>query len=275
MNDPHVSVLVYRVRHDETVNYDKVSQLAYETASFKISVKGGEAHFEMKEHFATVQQALEVLGPFIRQWEFAAALDRGPGEFELVFLDAVVEDRKPTPGVVDVARQETFKVGDSFSPVFVRGYPEPPTNVAMNTDVEAMALHYSRYREGKETLAAMAYFCLTVLQRAAGGRHAMPTKFGIEVTVADTLGHLVTEMGGAEARKDDGRSHEFTADERNWIEQATKRMIRRAAEIAHDPDAAASQITMGDLPSGQKTYARLRGSKPRRDRSRHGWPSDL
>ena len=108
----------------------------------------------------------------------------------------------------------------------------------------------------------MAYFCMTVLERAAGGRHAMPIKFGIDLNVANTLGHLVSEKGGAEARKNRGRSHEFTAGERNWIEQATKRMIRRAAEVAHDPDAAASQIAMGDLPSGQKSYARLRGGKP-------------
>jgi hypothetical protein len=39
MNDPHVSVLIYRVRHDETVNYDKASPLEYETASFKVFVK--------------------------------------------------------------------------------------------------------------------------------------------------------------------------------------------------------------------------------------------
>ena len=268
MNDPHVSVLVYRVRHDETVNYDKASPLAYETANFKVSVNGREARFEMKEHFATVENALEVVGPFIRQWEFAVALDRGPGEFALEFLDAVVEDRKPTPGVV--ALKGAFAVGVAGSVSVVRGrssYPEPPTNVAMNTDVEVMALRHSRYKQRRDTLAGMAYFCLTVLERAAGRRQAMPTKFGIDLNVADTLGHLVSERGGADARKDDGRSHEFTADERNWIEQATKRMIRRAAEVAYDPDAAASQITMGDLPSGQKSYARLRGSKPSDRRS--------
>ncbi len=136
----------------------------------------------------------------------------------------------------------------------------------MSADVEAMALHYSRYREGKETLAGMAYFCLTVLEQAAGERLAIPKKFGIALTVADTLGHLSTEKGGAEARKDGGRSHEFTANERNWIEQATKRMIRRAAEVAYDPAAAASQITMGDLPSGQKSYDRRRGLKRRAPR---------
>jgi hypothetical protein len=99
MNDPHVSVLIYRVRHDETVNYDKASPLEYETASFKVSIKGCDARFEMKEHFPTAEQAREAVEPFICQWEFAAALDRDPGEFELVFLGAVVEDRKPTPDV--------------------------------------------------------------------------------------------------------------------------------------------------------------------------------
>ena len=258
MNDPYVSVLIYRVKHDETVNYHKASPLEYETASFKVSIKGCEAHFEMNEHFPTAGQAREVVEPFIRQWEFAAALDRDPGEFELVFLEAVVEDRKPTPGVVDVARQQTVQARDSVSAVVVRGsYPEPPTNVAIDADVEAMAIHYSRFREGKETLAAMAYFCLTVLERATGAdrrdrrlrRLAIQGKFGIEVTIANTLGDLSSEKGGAEARKVGGRS--YTTHERNWIEQTTKRMIRRAAEVAHDPAAAASQITMGDLPQLQ------------------------
>ena len=252
MNDPRVSVLVYRVRHDETVNYDKASPLQCETAHFKVSVNGSEAHFEMKEYFPTAEQAREVVGPFIRQWEFAAALDRNPGEFELVFLEAVVEDRKPTPGVVDVARLETVQARDLPSVVAVRcSYPEPPTGVAMNTDVEVMALRHSRYKQGRDMLPTMAYFCLTVLEQAAGGRPAIPSKFGIASSVIKTLGRLTGEKGGSKARKGEGRSHEFTANEHSWLEQATKRMIRRAAEVAYDPAAAASQITMGDLPKLQ------------------------
>ena len=210
VNDPHVSVLIYRVRHDETVNYDKASPFEYETASFKVSVKGSEARFEMKEHFPTAAQAREVVGPFIRQWEFAATLDRDPGEFELVFLDAVVEDRNPTPGVFAVKSVARVILGNSASLVVVHGtYPEPPTNVAIDADVEAMALHYSRYREGKETLAAMAYFCLTVLERATGAdrrhrRRAIPGKFGIEVTVANTLGDLSSEKAALRPARTEG-----------------------------------------------------------------------
>jgi hypothetical protein len=52
-----------------------------------------------------------------------------------------------------------------------------------------------------------------------------------------------------EARKGRGRLHEFTADERNWIDQTTKCLIRRAAEVAYDPNASAVQITMASLPN--------------------------
>jgi hypothetical protein len=249
MNDPHVPALVYRVKHHETVNYDKATPLEYETAIFKVSVKSCEAHFEMKEHFPTAERAREVVESFIRQWEFATALDCGPGEFELVFFDAVVEDRKPTPGVVALKGAFTVGVAGSVSMVVGRAtYPEPPINVAINADVEAMALRYSRYREGKDTLVGMAYFCLTVLEQAAGGRPGIPGKFGISSTVLKMLGGLTGGKGGPEARKSVGRSHELIADERNWIEQATKRLIRRVAEVAHDPVATTPLVTMGDLP---------------------------
>ena len=93
----------------------------------------------------------------------------------------------------------------------------------------------------------MAYFCLTALEQAAGNRSAITKKFGIASSVIRTLGRLTGEKGGAEARKGGGLPHEFTGDERNWIDQTTKRLIRRAAEVAHDPAAATSPITMGDL----------------------------
>lgn len=249
MNDPHVSALIYRVKHNETVNYDMAMPLEYETDIFKVLIKDREARFEMKDHFPNAEQARQVIEPFIRRWEFATDLEQGPGEFELVFLDAVVEDRKPTPGVVHLKGMAIACAIGSVSAMVGRGaYPQPPTDVAMNADVESMARRYSLYREGKNTLADMAYFCLTIVDSAAGNRPAVPSKFGIASFVMSKLAHLTGEGGGADARKGKGRSHEFTADERNWIDQATKRLIRRVAEVAHDPAAAASQITLGDLP---------------------------
>ncbi len=72
--------------------------------------------------------------------------------------------------------------------------------------------------------------------------------FGVASSVVKTLGRLTGEKGGPEARKGMGGPHEFTGNERNWIEQVVKRLIWRAAEVAHDPAAAHRQITMADFP---------------------------
>ena len=203
----------------------------------------------MKGHFATAEDARDVVEPVIREWEFAASLDRGPGEFELVFSDAEIEDRNPTPGVISVQTGSMVMVGGSVSMTLGRGkYPEPPKGIALNADVEAMSLRYTRYRESKDTLAGMAYFCLTVLEQAAGSRQAIPAMFGVAASIVTTLGRLTGEKGGSEARKGKGRPHEFTGEERNWIDQAVKRLIWRAAEVAHDPASAQIQITMAELP---------------------------
>ena len=66
--------------------------------------------------------------------------------------------------------------------------------------------------------------------------------------VVTTLGRLTGEKGGVEARKGMGRQNEFAGNERAWLDQAVKRLIWRAAEVAHDPASAQTQVTMADLP---------------------------
>ncbi len=47
MNDPHVTALVYRLKHGAGVNYDKAAPLEYETAEFKVRIEKLEARFEI------------------------------------------------------------------------------------------------------------------------------------------------------------------------------------------------------------------------------------
>ncbi len=249
MNDPRVSALIYRLKHTAAVSYDKAAPLEYENTAFKVTIKKLLTRFEMKEHFAIAEEARDVVEPVIREWEFAASLDQGPGEFEFIFSDAVIEDRNQTPGVISVGTGSMFMVGDSVSIMIGRHkYPEPPKGIALDADVEAMSVRYTRYRESKDTLAGMAYFCLTVLEQAAGSRQAIPAMFGVAASIVTTLGRLTGEKGGSEARKGKGRPREFTGEERNWIDRAVKRLIWRAAEVAHDPASAQTKITMAELP---------------------------
>jgi hypothetical protein len=249
MNDPYVVALIYRVKHDASVNYEEALPLEYDCDAFTVRVKDGEARFQMKQHFETAEAAREEVEPFIRRWEFAATLKDGPGKFELLFKHAQIEDRNPSPGIIHVSTGDIVLVGMSASVVVGRGrYPDPPEGIAVNADVESMLARYSRYREGKDTLAGMSYFCLTVLEESAGNRAASASKFNVAESVLRTIGRLTGEKGGVEARKGRGRRSEFTPAERKWLDEALKLLIRRAAEVAYDPAQTRPQITMADLP---------------------------
>jgi hypothetical protein len=57
MNDPHVSALVYRLKHTAAINYDQAAPLEYDNTDFKVIIENLEARFEMKGHFATAEEA--------------------------------------------------------------------------------------------------------------------------------------------------------------------------------------------------------------------------
>ena len=57
---------------------------------FSVRVRDCEARFEMKDHFGTAEAARNIVEPFIREWEFVAALKRAPGDFELHFENAEI-----------------------------------------------------------------------------------------------------------------------------------------------------------------------------------------
>lgn len=251
MNDPHVEALIYRVEHRVNVNYERATPLEHDGEHFDVRIKDCRARFEMKDHCATAAEARRVVEPLIRAWEVDAGLRDGHREIEFVFERAEILDRKPTPGVVHAAAGHmTLKGYPATIQVGRNKYPEPPADLAVNADVNVMYRRYGLYREGEDLLSNMAYFCLTVLEGSAKGgqRTAAAKKYGIGKKVLSTLGRLASEKGGQEARKSKGVGNELTDAERKWMEAAVKVFIRRAAEVAHDPRAQPSQITMADLP---------------------------
>jgi hypothetical protein len=91
-------------------------------------------------------------------------------------------------------------------------------------------------------------FCLTVIVRAAAGRASAARYFEIALPIFKKLGELTDQKGGREARKAKGASKGFTNAERLWLQEVMKTIIRRAAEVAFDPNVSRRQITMDDLP---------------------------
>jgi hypothetical protein len=252
MNDPHIEALHYSVRHAKGVDYDNARPLDHDTPGFTVHIENGRAEITMKTHHATVDAARTEVEPSLRAWELTAALEFGPGDFRLVYDQAKIIDRNPTPGIVNVPvpGAAAFSAAGALGVHVGRSkYPDPPTGIARDATVDLMFERYCWYCTRRTTLADAVNFCMTVLEMSGGGRKGATKRFAVAKPVLDNAGKLAANKGGNEARKAKGAQAEFTAAERHWLEETMKRLILRAGEVAAgNAPASLPQITMADLP---------------------------
>ena len=265
MNDPHVNALIYHVVHDESVSYRHAHPITCEMEVFLIKLEDGKVRFELKEHYATEDEARNVIEPYIKVWEFDAGLRGRPGNFGLTFDRAEVIDRCPTPGATDLSASTTFPPMTGRAHVITdKQYPMPPSNVTLNPDDPDLLTMYNRlqgYFQRKEYLASMSYFCLNLLEnsipkehspnkyRSSKARKESAKRYDIDLTVLDKIGELTANRGGDFARKALGIKSDLTKSEHRFLEEAVKMMIRRMAEVAYNPCRDLNKITLPDLPS--------------------------
>ena len=256
MNDPHVVALNYKIEHHSSVDYDKACPLDHSEDAFEIHVERNNVRFAMKRHYATKSEALEAVEDYIRAWEHLAALQCGPNEFKLVFDGAEIEDRDPTPGVVYASAKPIHAIaslGEATAHVSRGAYPQPPsTKMEFSRDVKLMFDRYVGYRSRPGYLADLANFCLTILVKSVQAkkdrRKEAAKHYDIEYAVLDEIGRLCSQKGGAEARKAQGIDQDLSGQERQFLEEAVKAIIRRGAEVAADPNGSRNTILLSDLP---------------------------
>ena len=256
MNDPHVVALIYRVEHGNSVDYGEAQPLIREESAFRVEVKDNQARFELKDHYATEEDARNAIKDYNDDWECHACLEHGLDYFRLLFDEAEIVDRNPTSGVrhlgVTFAPLTVGPISATLT-VVVPNYPAPPSEVNFkDSNVKRMYQRYMEYRQGTEKLPGMAQFCLTVLEDSTGmkknRRPAAAQKYQIDLSVLKKIGALADGKGGSSARKAKGVKEDFTNEEHAFLEQAIQRIIRRAAEKAHNSKKEFPQISLSDLP---------------------------
>ena len=260
---PHVDALVFGIEQGPAVSYsDDAPPIDHEEPGFRVALKDQTVRFELKEHYATKDEALERVGPYVRNWEMDAGLDGRPGDFRLEFQEAEVIDRSPppsTPGTSNLSVTLTAPTPTLRASVSVvrRAYPPPTSGLTLKTDDPDVATMYHRlsgYYSNREPLPSMAYFCLTVLELPfLGSRNVRRTTgahYYIDKKVLDEIGELSSKKGGAaSARKAEATGTALSRKEERFLEAAVKQIIRRAAEVAQSPGTAFQTITLKNLPN--------------------------
>lgn len=125
-------------------------------------------------------------------------------------------------------------------------YPAPPTGFKASPNVRTLWDRYQHYREGRESLPGMAYFCLTLLETMAGrqpedaakkrkisnARKKAAEKYHIDENVLAKLGDLSSARGDARtARKATAMARSHTPAEVAWTESAIRAIIHRVGKV--------------------------------------------
>ena len=250
MNDPHVVALRYRVHHHDRVDYSRAEPLAFDTPEFLVEVKDQKARFQLKQHYATEEDARRVVEPFIQNWEFVSSLSRDPDCFRLEFEGAEIIDRRPNSGVVHgKGMHATFKISipPAKGTAYARIYPPPPSGInSAHGDVRVLFHRYERYKAGKEPLTSFAYYCYTEIVQGERGQVTAASRYNVSRKLLRCIAKLSSRKGGTEARKAAGTGLPLTQDERRFLERGVVRLIRRVAEYHANPQCL-PEITINEM----------------------------
>jgi hypothetical protein len=256
-----VQALVYDVRWAPNIDYKAAPPVHDDTSDFSLDLSGRELRVVMKCECPTIDEARNKVEGYLRAWEVHIGLVDGPDAVRFAYRPPSVSVQSPGPttgtGPAQVTAHAVVGTQGSVERHTSRLRYDPPTKTfRADGVVEALYARYSRHLADGETLTAMAYFCLTVLERSVSAtqkaRQGAARRYGIAFEVLDRLGMLCAKRGSeSEARKaPHGLAFSpLSSCERAWILSVVRTLITRAGEVASHPNAQLPPITMADLPS--------------------------
>jgi len=257
---PHVEKLYYRVISSEETDYDKAPPISGETGDFRWQLSKDQLSIDMKAHCGKESDAREVVDEYLKGWEVTTGIFHKPGILSFKFSSSIVIDR---PGenksykskMIESDSSEIILLSDEIKEhKSYENFPAPPEKFTVSSEVEMMFFRYRLYREGRETLRSVAYWCLKVVEYSAGGRHEASEQYGVDFRVLRKLTELCWTKGDVDqTRQVKGNSGitPLKPTERAWIRAVVERLILRAGEYAYDPVSKLQLLTMADFPAIQ------------------------
>lgn len=255
MRDPHVQEMHYVAGAGEGITYSDPQPVSFVNHLGVFDLLDGKLSITPVEHFPNEGEARRAIDPFLRDWEMDADLRINLGMIRFTFERAELIDRDPPPpgsplGIQLKGNALISMTGSLSLNLTCRNYPQPPHAFRATLEVQHAYRRWIGFRAGKEPLQSMAYFVLTILESAAGGRRNAARSFNIDEDVLNAIGRLSSTKGNPDtARKavPGTQFQDLTGAETQWMEKAIPLVIRRIGE--HSSATSLSPILLTDLPS--------------------------
>jgi hypothetical protein len=180
-------------------------------------VAGHEANVELLTACSTLEEARQLVEPYLTAWEMsAAASQRGWPVFRFQFRGGRIARLDGVPGFTGM-REMSASASLAFQ---LDVLPPAPSRALYGPWIDAIWAHFRNYREGREALVPTAYMCLTLLEASVSGRRQDAAKsYGIDVKALELLGRLTAVADPQKGRKIKGKTRaELTREEEKAIE---------------------------------------------------------
>jgi hypothetical protein len=256
MRDPHVERLVYKITSADDVSYSNPPPLRFTHGIGEFEARDGELVVHLTNHFPDKDAARAVVDPILRAWEIEHDLEFHVGTIRFEYQRADVIDRDPPPpgtpqNIVMLTGVASMAIVGTVSTLrhTRTTYPQPSGSFLATPDLQSVYARWLGFHGGREPLQGMAYFVLTVIEAAAGGRKDASTVFNVDKKILDKVGELTSIRGDASTARKMPRagSKPLTPAETAWLEAAMKRLIKRLGEQASG--APLNKVMISALPS--------------------------
>ncbi len=254
MGSPRVLKLTYRLEWNSNgrrVADSAPPPLAFGVGDFDASLESGRWVFVPRADLYSAESARTALEPLLRDWET---------EWDLMydlritfeFDDCIFERPAHVEGepFATSGKFVTKAITKGSITVALGQYPVPPSfNLHSSPLAAQLRARWHEIEDGRNTLLAGGYWFLTTFRTEFGGRRARQRKvLRFDLTVLGKLGYLTSEKNDPlESRKNKGPMTPLSENEKAWVREAVKIIMRRAIEV-RSGRCGLSLITMNDLP---------------------------
>jgi hypothetical protein len=254
MAEYRVTALYFRFRSaSPSDRWDWAEPWSGDVGPFRCALEDGVLKAVPTQEFRDRGTARVALERELAAWKQDAYLSEWRYRIDFEFVRDEVEEVDPAPGSVTLFPPAIEVTTTVYAPTITRVnrmYPTPPAGFVSTPLTGLMVERLERAREGRETWPAFAYFVLTQLEIEYGGpkhrRSVAAKRLAVSYNVLDRLGKICDTRDPDVGRKAGPTPERISPAEREWLEVAVVRLIRRSGE--HSAGGSMKLITMADLP---------------------------
>jgi hypothetical protein len=221
---------------------------------FDCRLAGGTLTAVPGDDYADPDSARDALEPGLRAWEARSEIVDGlPFRFRLYCSSTETVDEHGNPGPNRMTAMVEIACGVDALSVVRDSFPAPDAAISLEGPVTAsLRSRWRSMESGHEHLASFAYWLLTRIEREFGpSRKEAAGELQVDVKVLSELGRLTSVSDPDHGRKvgpDQAKDHVLSGSEVEWLQAATRLLIRRVLE--HEAGVAAVPLlAMSDLPA--------------------------